>query len=430
MRSLVLNDIAYNIGIRVYCNDCKTLFDPRTEKGKVRKKECTHAPAKQVYRSTICVPFYGGKRKRKAHKFDSRNLDEVINEGFSFKQEVKNNATQAVQSKKQEKPMLLIDCLAMFLDYKHGVGVAEHLKKELDPGTLREFNGHITKWKDATTLAGEDFERLRADSISEENISATIKHLSTWSNSTQKKAFGFYNQFYRYLNKNGYGIPSPFEGIEVSDAPSEDARAITNDEFEKVKKAMECGSSDDRVKTRKRHHDWLVESMNLAALTGRRREEFMLARFSDIRLIEGEILGGFIWMLDSKYSRQNKHKIGFKPRYTKAPIFPELRDFLLSQGYEEQKDSDRYIVAGDEVKQRNTLADNLTDSFGFYRGKVGLKDEVKLKGLRKKYITRMRNEFGDNANFFTGHKSSRIDMKHYYDDSEIFEKVKEFKLWK
>ena len=105
-------------------------------------------------------------------------------------------------------------------------------------------------------------------------------------------------------------------------------------------------------------------------------------------------------------------------------------EFLLSQGYNEHKYSERYIVAGDEVKQRNTLADNLTDSFGFYRDKVGLDDEVKLKGLRKKYITRMRNEFGDNANFFTGHKSSRIDMKHYYDDSEIFEKVKEFRLWK
>lgn len=53
-----------------------------------------------------------------------------------------------------------------------------------------------------------------------------------------------------------------------------------------------------------------------------------------------------------------------------------------------------------------------------------------LKGLRKKYITRMRNEFGDNANFFTGHKESRIDKKHYYDDRELFEKVKNFVLWK
>lgn len=41
----------------------------------------------------------------------------------------------------------------------------------------------------------------------------------------------------------------------------------------------------------------------------------------------------------------------------------------------------------------------------------------------------MRNEFGDNANFFTGHKSERVDKKHYYDDSEIFEKVKTLALW-
>lgn len=102
----------------------------------------------------------------------------------------------------------------------------------------------------------------------------------------------------------------------------------------------------------------------------------------------------------------------------------------MSHGYEEYKNSDRYIVAGDELKQRNTLANDFTNSFAFYRNKSGLTEDVELKRTRKKYVTRMRNEFGDNANFFTGHKSSRVDKKHYYDDSEIFEKVKEFTLWK
>ena len=41
----------------------------------------------------------------------------------------------------------------------------------------------------------------------------------------------------------------------------------------------------------------------------------------------------------------------------------------------------------------------------------------------------MRNEFGDNANFFTGHSDDRIDKKHYYDDKELFKKVVGFRLW-
>lgn len=85
----------------------------------------------------------------------------------------------------------------------------------------------------------------------------------------------------------------------------------------------------------------------------------------------------------------------------------------MKQGFEEHKNTDRFIVAGEEVKKRIILADDLTNSFGFYCDKVGLESEIMLKGLRKKYITRMRNEFGDNANFFTGHKESRIDKKHY-----------------
>ena len=58
-----------------------------------------------------------------------------------------------------------------------------------------------------------------------------------------------------------------------------------------------------------------------------------------------------------------------------------------------------------------------------------MNERIQLKGLRKHFITRMRNEYGDNANFFTDHASSRIDKIHYYDDREIFEKVKSFQLW-
>lgn len=61
---------------------------------------------------------------------------------------------------------------------------------------------------------------------------------------------------------------------------------------------------------------------------------------------------------------------------------------------------------------------------------MGLSKDIQLKGLRKTYVTRMRNEFGDNASFFTGHSSSRVHKINYYDTSEILEKVKEFELWK
>ena len=228
----------------------------------------------------------------------------------------------------------------------------EHLKKNLSAHSHREFKANIAKWKEATELAGEDFTKIKVGQVSQKNVSATIKHLSNWGNSVQKKAFGFYNQFYRYLNENGYNVQSPFRGIEVTDAVESEARALTFDEFSKIKNAMQNGDTNDRVKDKKRHYDWLAETMDFAALTGRRREEFMVAKFSDIQLVNGQLLGSYIKMIDSKYSLQNKHKIGFKPRYTKAPIFPELRNFLIKQGFEEYKNTDRYIVAGNETKLR------------------------------------------------------------------------------
>jgi integrase len=338
--------------------------------------------------------------------------------------------TKESVKKEVVKPILLIDCLLWFLDFKRNVGVKEHLIKPMQRNSFNAFENHIAKWKDATEIAGEDFFSLRVDNISDKNVSKTINHLKGWSTSVQRKAFGFYNQFYSFLIENGYSITSPFKGIEVAEGTDSDARALAQNEFNIIKKAMSQGTPFDKEIGKIRYFNWLTDALTFNALTGRRREEFMNAKFSDIVLINGQLLGGYIKMTDYKFSRQTSHKIAFKNRITKAPIYPELCAFLMEMGYEKYKNSDRYIIGGDETKQRNTMANNLTNGFAFYRKKAGLSNEVELNGLRKKYITRMRNEFGDNSNFFTGHKSSRTDKKHYYDDSEIFEKVKNFILWK
>ena len=206
-------------------------------------------------------------------------------------------------------------------------------------------------------------------------------------------------------------------------------RAVTHSEFDQVITAMKKGTKGDKRKGRTLYFDWLVDAMHLSALTGRRREEFMMAKFSDIHLIDGELLGGYIKMINSKYSKQNKYKIGFKNKYSKAPIFPGLKNLLLEMGYENYKETDRYIVAGDETKQRNTLANNLTNAYAYYRNQLGMNKLIQLKGLRKTYISKMRLEFGDNATCFTGHSTGRIDLIHYFDDKKLFEQVKEFKLW-
>lgn len=428
MRSLQLNEVAQKLGIRVYCNKCKSHLTLKDINAGTQKKDCTHPVLSQRYKAIVCLRI-NGKKKRSSCCFKTRNLSEAIDLAFKFKMYAKTKAKETHEAE-MEKPVLLIDCLIWFLDYKKNVGVKGHLKKELTTNTFNAFKNHINKWKKATENAGEDFKTLKVDKISDKNVSSTITYLSKWSTSIQRKAFGFYNQFYSFLNENGYNIVSPFQGIQVAEVSSREARALTFDEFNTVKNAMLNGKPSDKENGKIRFFHWLPDALTFNALSGRRREEFMIAKFSDIVLVDGQLLGGYIKMIDYKYSRQNSHKVAFQNRITKAPIYPELYDFLMNMGYEKHKNTDRYIIAGDETKQRDTMANNLTNGFAYYRKKAGLSSGVQLNGLRKKYITRMRNEFGDNANFFTGHKSSRVDMKHYYDDKELFEKVKSFVLWK
>jgi len=427
MRSLQLNEVAYKLGLRVYCNKCKSHLTLKDLKPGAQSKKCSHPTNCQRYKAIVCTRS-NGKKKRRTCCFKTRNLSEAIESTFNFKIHVKAKFKEAVK-KEVLKPILLIDCLAWFLDFKRNVGVKTHLMKSIQKNSFNAFENHIAKWKVATKIAEEDFLTLRVDSISDKNVENTIKYLEKWSPSLQRKAFGFYNQFYSFLIENGYNVSSPFKGIEVAEATDKDIRALTWTEYNDVKQAMIQGNPNDKEKGKIKYFEWLADALTFNALTGRRREEFMNVKFSDITLINGQLLGGYIRMIDFKYSRQNSHKIGFKDRYTKAPIYPELHDFLMKMGYEKHKGTDRYIIGGSEIKQRNTMANNLTNGFSFYRQKAGLTKDVQLNGLRKKYITRMRNEFGDNANFFTGHKDSRIDKKHYYDDKELFEKVVKFKLW-
>lgn len=427
MRSLQLNEVAFKLGIRVFCNQCKGTLDPRKLGG--NKGNCFHPAHKQRYKSIICTPKQNNKRQRMSCIHATRNLSKVIEQGFLFKQHVKSLIVETKPVKKIEKSFLVTDCLVDFIDYKRNAGSLDQNRRKIQQNSINAYQNHIKKWIKATEIAEENFFQMRIDNVSKTNVSNIILYLKGWSQSTQRKAFGFYNQFYAFLKENGYDFTSPFKGLEVADTSAKHSRALTFDEFTTIHDFMIKGNSQDKEDGKIKYFKWLPDAFTFNALTGRRREEFMEAKFSDIKLIDGKLLGGYIKMIDYKYSRQNSHKIAFEDRYTKVPIYPELFEFLIKMGFEKYKDSDRYIIGGDETKQRNTMANNLTNGFAFYRKKAGLKNEAELNGLRKKYITRMRNEFGDNANFFTGHKSSRIDMKHYYDDSEIFEKVKSFRLW-
>ncbi len=100
------------------------------------------------------------------------------------------------------------------------------------------------------------------------------------------------------------------------------------------------GSSEDEENGKIRYFEWLPEALTFNALTGRRREEFMIAKFSDIVLVDGNLPGGYIKMIDFKYSRQNSHKVAFKNRITKAPINPQLYNFLFEMGYDKHKHTD------------------------------------------------------------------------------------------
>jgi hypothetical protein len=129
MRSLTLNDLAHKLGIRVHCNKCKSTFDPRDPREN-NYLGCTHPTDKQCYKSVINLPRMDGMRQRKTFSFQTRNLSEVIEQGYEFKKHCKSIVVEPKQIK-NVKPILLGDCFLMYLDFKNNVGVKPQFVKNL-----------------------------------------------------------------------------------------------------------------------------------------------------------------------------------------------------------------------------------------------------------------------------------------------------------
>jgi len=104
------------------------------------------------------------------------------------------------------------------------------------------------------------------------------------------------------------------------------------------------------------------------------------------------------------------------------PVIPQLRDLLYEMGFEEQKQSNKYLIAPDETASRRTIVFQLSKSFTFYFRQLNTGKEISLKHLRKTYLTHLQIITG-NAIGISGHSTKDILDNHYIDQIEIAKSV-------
>jgi hypothetical protein len=134
---------------------------------------------------------------------------------------------------------------------------------------------------------------------------------------------------------------------------------------------------------------------------------------------------------DFKVSRQ-QNRLADNPKKISVPITQELEAFLLENGYEKFKGSEKYIIGNEEEMSRDTMRKFISKSFTHYWEQTDFSKSkhASFKTLRKTYLSSLAAAIGiGNAQVISQHSDTRVLSEHYVSDKVIGLTAKNFSVF-
>jgi integrase len=178
------------------------------------------------------------------------------------------------------------------------------------------------------------------------------------------------------------------------------------------------------------YKDWLINAFWLGLFTGGRREAVINLKWSGIRVDEKKV-PSYINVSDYKYNQSKSDVVSEdEKKVDSLVIYKEFYKYLIKLGYEKHKGSERYILAPETNMKRETMKDFISKAFTHFAQIIEPEEKLEFKHLRKTFATAAYNQFGDEANFITGHEGIGVMQKHYLNKKAIQKKAREsFKIF-
>jgi integrase len=386
-------------GIHIFCTTCSNLCSKEDR----RCKKSPHILAKNCegnkkYQSRIWNPLT--QRTDKIKTWDKDNLQEVMKLHSEFKDVLKAsnfNHKEVVDP----RPVKLVECMEMYLDWMQDIDVPEHEKKNL---SIRHIKRAALMLKAFIDIVGKDKLVRNVSAHDVGSFHDYLLHDRKFKPETYNKYMGTLKALFHYLNnQKKYGIDNPFQDVKKKYV-AVDVKIITEEEFDKLISVITPENGMRQIASRKEgrnlYFDWLVKAFKLARLTGARREELMVLSWEHVE-------DNYIRIPNIKISKMKKVDTG-----SIVPITQDLAELLADCR------GDGYLIAPDH-KNRDTLVNYLTTCFRHFWDVAELRPGMKFSHLRKTYITRINVLLGEKAQLLGNHKSLDIQIKHYIGKQEI-----------
>lgn len=439
-------------GLVVYCLKCKTnVYEKCKETGNVLQS----CPFGNKHRFKIYRHVPGTANRRITKTFETRNLDEAIREAIKFKESLKQNNVQqqnieAVQnSHHASTPLqlntettenhaaimpLLTETMARHISYLSGdENIPSFQRRARSAEYVKEVERCYLRFIDCLKRSRYAPASLETGGISKEMIGvyyAEMQEKLKYSARSINKNIGFLSALFVWVIKEGIDVKNPFAAV-VRKPEYHNPQAITKEEFEAFIKVIAPENGIHPREGIKRHRNiyrkYLVPGYRLFLYTGRRREEVINMRFSDIvKDRAGNPI--MIEVPDRKVNaiqgRTEKNK-----KINHVPITAQLLQLLNELGYEKYKDTDKFILTPEiKIKRNKMMAENLSRAFSHYFKLVSDRN-LSMKSIRKAYLTSVNLYTGGNAKIVSGHSGNAVLEAHYLDKEFIAKSLRNFEVF-
>lgn len=402
-------------GLEIRCFKCNR----NIHKNRISQNGCKHPIDNTAYRAIVVLP--GTKKKRVTKALKARNYNDAVRECMDFRTDVLNGTYQNNILQEKAKPKLLIDCIAMFLDYLSDVDIPEHKKKNNTERYITSTRSHLKTYIEFLELERIDTDLFKVNDVDSQHVGRYYSHLNsnTGSNYTFNHRIKVLRALFEYLIEiEKYQIENVFKEIKLKPEKGKD-EIVSAEDFNSLLDVISPIDSIVKVgKSRGRNmfKPWLVNAYKLKAYTGRRDDEIYNMKWNMV-YYENDI-PLYLKTPNEKINRLKNLTNEDELEYVYVPIIEELELFLIEMGLKENKNQDTFIIAPEE-KGRKTMATQASKSFTFFWQKLNRNYIVTLKHLRSTYITASVIYSYNQGPKLRQHANFRITDKHYVDQKEI-----------
>jgi len=353
-------------GLQIVCNKCCRAIHKSLE----QYRDCKHPLESQAYKIVLPDPFNPGKRRTK--NLTTKNLNKAIIELVQFKEELSTPAKIVVPVNEVisipvietipdiRKPMLLLDCLKMYIDFKNNVNVPIHKQRNLTRKYMNDIKLSFSKFIEFLKASGINVSIFSVSEINDNVVGDYFKYLtdSKYSADTFNHHILNLKMFFTFLNTKGYGLENPFAGIRRKPVRHNPQTINAKDFYALLDVISPIDSKiligQKRQELKEYYREWLPSYIRLAAFTGRRRTEITQMKWNKIVCDDNDV-PVYIESPDFKVNQlqNNDDENNWKLIY--VPIIEELRELLYELGYDQNKGKDEFIIAPEETMDRITM---------------------------------------------------------------------------